>query len=153
MKRILSLLMVLVLTVTAAFCLSSCSDDEYPFPTSSRVTVPKLPSSSNMKYGEIGKGKTQYILVVENAFEFESKEKYIVKTDKKYLGESLLELEFIKGKKTQYGLFVDTVMGITVDNKTEFWAIYIDGKQSQVGIDSIEIKAGKTYVIKREKIK
>ncbi len=145
-------MLALALTAAVGFCFASCSGDEYPFPTSSKVSTPQMPDTSSLAYAEMGEGKTKYTLIVENAFEFESKEVYRVKTDKKYLGESLLELQFIKGEQTQYGLYVDTVMGITVDNKTYFWAIYIDGKQAPVGIDKIEITAGKTYVIKREKI-
>lgn len=151
MKKIVSVILILILVLTSAFCLTSCSDNDKKDDTSSYAAM--VPSGSGMEYAELGKGKTKFKLEIVDAFGYESTDIYYIKTNKKYLGNALLELELIKGEKGQHGLYVDTVIGITLDNKKEFWAFYVNGKQAQTASNKIEIKSSDTYTIKREKIK
>ena len=155
MKKTVSVLIAVALMVTAIFCLSSCSSNDESFKSLSELQKPPVSSDDpDMFYAQYGEGKTKFTLIVENAYvDFDSKEKYIIKTDKKHLGEALVEVGLVEGEKGQYGLFITKVMGVELDGKTEFWAIYIDGKQASTGADQINVKAGETYTIKREKIK
>ena len=51
-----------------------------------------------------------------------------VKTDKTTVGEALVEEGLIVGEESEYGLYVKTVNGITVDYGTDgkYWAFYVN---------------------------
>ncbi len=152
MKRIFSVILIFVLVLTSAFSLAACSKQGKKEPTSSNY-IEKMLDVSGMDYAELGNGKTKFKLEIVDTFGYKSNDIYYIKTDKKYLSDALLELELIKGEEGQYGLYVDTVVGVTLDNKTEFWAFYVNGEQAQTGVDKIEVNSTDTYAIKREKIK
>ena len=73
--------------------------------------------------------------------------KFMVKTDKKTVGEALLETALITGDPSDYGLYVTSVNGLTADWATEnaYWAFYINGEYAQTGVDTTDITAGATY--------
>ena len=75
-----------------------------------------------------------------------------IHTDKKIVGEALLELNLIDGEQGDYGLYVKTVNGITVDfdKDGKYWAFYVGGEYAMSGVDSTEITAGSTYAFKVE---
>jgi len=82
-----------------------------------------------------------------------SESSYTIKTDKKTVGEALIELEIIEGEDGPYGLFIKKVNGITADydqDKT-YWAFYIDGEYATTGADQTDIEEGVTYTLKVEK--
>ena len=70
-----------------------------------------------------------------------------IHTDKKTVGEALLELNLIAGDTAEYGLYVKTVNGVTVDYNTDgkYWAFYINGEYAMTGVDSTDITAGAEY--------
>jgi hypothetical protein len=76
----------------------------------------------------------------------------LVKTDKTTVGAALLEVELIAGEDSQYGLYVKTVNGITLDYDKDgkYWAFYIDGEMAMSGVDSTDIAEGATYEFKAE---
>lgn len=78
---------------------------------------------------------------------------YNVTSDKKYVGEALLESGYIAGDEGEYGLYVKTVDGETLDYDTDgmYWAFYENGVYASKGVDQTEIVAGKTYEFKAEK--
>ena len=78
--------------------------------------------------------------------------KFLVKTDKTTVGAALLEVELIAGEDSQYGLYVKTVNGITLDYDKDgkYWAFYIDGEMTMSGVDSTDIAEGATYEFKAE---
>ena len=49
---------------------------------------------------------------------------FVVNTDKETVGDALLEQNLIEGDDSEYGLYVKTVNGITVDYDTDhtYWA-------------------------------
>ncbi len=76
-----------------------------------------------------------------------------IHTDKKTVGEALMELNLIDGEEGAYGLYVKTVNGTTLDYDTDkmYWAFYENGDYAMSGVDSTEITDGKVYEFKAEK--
>jgi len=75
-----------------------------------------------------------------------------VSTDKQTVGEALLEQGLISGEPGEYGLFVTTVNGITLDweKDQKYWAFYVDGEYATTGVDSTPVTHGATYSFKAE---
>lgn len=78
---------------------------------------------------------------------------FTISTDKKTVGEALLEENLIAGDDSEYGLYVKTVNGVTLDYDKDgmYWAFYVNGEYAQTGVDSTEITAGAEYAFKAEK--
>lgn len=76
-----------------------------------------------------------------------------VKTDKKMVGEALLDEKIVEGEMGDYGLYVKKVNGIVADYDADqtYWAFYINDAYAMTGIDETEITAGSTYMMKVEK--
>ena len=72
---------------------------------------------------------------------------FTIKTDKKILGDALLEHDLIAGEEGPYGLYVKKVNGITADyDKTQtYWALKKNGKDVMTGVDMTEITDGEHY--------
>lgn len=83
----------------------------------------------------------------------ESSVTFTIKTDKKTVGDALLEHSLIAGDQSEYGLYVKKVNGIVADYDTDktYWAFYIDGEYAMTGIDATEIEEGATYTLERTK--
>ena len=73
-----------------------------------------------------------------------------VHTDEETVGAALLALELIAGDLGDYGLYVKTVNGTTLDWDThgKYWALFIGDEYSLTGVDSVAIEAGATYTMK-----
>lgn len=99
----------------------------------------------------VGEGKTQFDFSVTDKDGNETQ--FDVHTDKTTVGEALEELNIISGDESEYGLYVKTVNGITLDFNKDgyYWAFYINGEYAQNGVDSTDIKDGETYAFKAEK--
>lgn len=93
----------------------------------------------------IGEGETEFLFTV--TFEDATMHLYEVYTDATTVGEALVELGLIEGEDSEYGLYVKTVDGVTLDWDVDaaYWAFYIDGDMAATGVDSTEIVAGSTY--------
>lgn len=98
----------------------------------------------------LGEGSTKFMLSVVD--KDGSEETFEVHTDKATVGEALLELGFIAGDDSEYGLYVKTVNGITADYDKDgvYWAFYINGEYAQTGVDSTNITEGDSYSFKVE---
>ena len=119
MKRMISLLLALVMV----FALTACgAKEEAPAAdaVSFKVVVTDL------------EGK-------ETTFEYSSSAASV--------GEALVAEGLIEGHETEYGLYIDTVNGITADWDADqtYWAFYINGEYATTGIDGTEIVADTTY--------
>ena len=119
MKRMISLLLALAMV----FVLTACgAKEEAPAAdaVSFKVVVTDL------------EGK-------ETTFEYSSSAASV--------GEALVAEGLIEGHETEYGLYIDTVNGITADwdNDQTYWAFYINGEYATTGIDGTEIVADTTY--------
>lgn len=75
-----------------------------------------------------------------------------IATDKQTVGEALLEQEIIAGEQGDYGLYVKTVDGLTLDYETDgkYWAFYVDGEYAMAGVDATDITDGSTYAFRPE---
>ena len=119
MKRMISLLLALVMV----FALTACgAKEEAPAAdaVSFKVVVTDLDGN-------------------ETAFEYSSNAASV--------GEALVAEGLIEGHETEYGLYIDTVNGITADWDADqtYWAFYINAEYATTGIDGTEIVADTTY--------
>lgn len=72
---------------------------------------------------------------------------YTVRSDEKTVGAALQTLGLIDGDDSEYGLYVTTVLGMTLDYDADgyWWALSENGADSPVGVDSLPITDGSTY--------
>ena len=159
LKRWLSLLLCVVLIAAVALMANGCSKDtEKETPESTQgagKNEEKEPSAENAetessKGNVLGTGATVFTFTVTD---LEGKETaFEIHTDKKMVGEALMEHDLIAGEAGDYGLYVKTVNGLTVDYDKDgkYWAFYINGEYGMSGVDTTEIEAGATYSFKAE---
>lgn len=144
-KKKLSLIVCSVLIAAIALFTIGCTDSK----------TPSLPDSSQSANAQnestvLGEGATEFTFTVTDADGKETA--YEIHTDKKKVGEALIELDLISGEEGPYGLYVKTVNGITLDYDTDgkYWAFYENGKYGATGVDATDIEAGATYSFKAE---
>lgn len=77
---------------------------------------------------------------------------YKASTDAEYLRDALEELEesedfSMEGDEDDYGLYIDTVNGVTADYDADgaYWAIYVNGEYGQNGVDSQPVHDGDAF--------
>ena len=147
-KRLLSVILCLVLIAATALFTIGCSDKkdvddkaEQSSQTGESADTPK----------EVGEGNTKFDFVVKDLEGNETK--FVVKTDKKIVGEALVDAGLIEGEQGQYGLYVKKVNGITADFDKDqtYWAFYVNGEYAMTGVDMTEIEEGKVYSFVRSK--
>lgn len=145
MLKSLSLAVCIVLIAATALFTTGCNGNKVTSEsTSSQATA------SQATVSELGEGKTDFIFKVTD---LDGKETdFKIHTDKKTVGEALLELNLIAGDDSEYGLYVKTVNGVTLDYAKDgkYWAFYVNGEYAQKGVDSTDITAGAEYSFKAE---
>lgn len=101
--------------------------------------------------GQLGEGDTKFTLTVVDREGSETR--FEIHTDKKTVGEALVEIGLIAGEEGEYGLFVKTVNGITVDYDKDgaYWAFYVNDEYAMAGIDSTVITEGDSYSLRVER--
>ena len=99
----------------------------------------------------IGEGSVEFPLTITDAEG--ASIQITVKTDAQTVGEALVALGLIAGEDSEYGLYMKTVNGVTLDYEQDgmYWAFYIDGVYAMTGVDQTEITAGSAYELKAEK--
>jgi hypothetical protein len=72
---------------------------------------------------------------------------FTIKTDKKTVGEALVENDLIAGDEGAYGLYVKKVNGIVADYDVNqsYWAFYINGEMAMTGVDMTDIDETAIY--------
>ena len=103
-------------------------------------------------------GSKEYVLkVVDDNGETTE---YTGHTDAEYLRGALEELEkaddlTIEGEESDYGLFIDTVNGVTADYSKDkaYWALYVNGEYGNYGVDSQPLTDGDIYSLVYEIVK
>ena len=130
MKRTIALLLVMVLVLTG------CVEGR---------------KAEILKDGDtVGTGSRSFPLTIVNA---EEKEITItVSTDEKTVGDALLKLHIISGSQGEYGLYILTVNGETMDYDKDgaYWAFYADGVYAEQSASQTEIQDGIRYMLKVE---
>ena len=144
--KLLSVSVCIVLIAAMALMITACNDNTTTDPVSSGITE----TTPNSEVKKVGEGNTTFDFTVVDADGKETK--FEVSTNKNNVGEALLELELIAGEDSEYGLYVKTVNGITLDYDTDgkYWAFYVNGTYATSGVDTTEIVAGDSYSFKAE---
>ena len=145
LKKSLSFIVCIVLIAAMALFATGCNGKK----DNAGDSTPDN-TVSQTENNVLGEGATTFTFTVTDA---EGKEtSYQINTDKKTVGEALLELDLIAGDEGDYGLYVKTVDGITVDYDKDgkYWAFYVDGEYALTGVDSTDITEGATYSFKVE---
>ena len=139
-KKLLSLILCMMLIVAMAFCTTACGGKK----------TDEIPSEALNNANVMGEGATEFIFAVTDTDGEVTT--YEIHTDKKTVGEALLELEIIDGEVGDYGLYVKTVNGVTLDYDKDgkYWAFYVNGEYAQTGVDSTDVEEGATYSFKAE---
>lgn len=135
-KRMISLLCVIAV-LAAAFSLTACQKADG--------------TDAGLKDGAvIGKGAVSCTLEVVDPDGV--KTTVTLKTDKEFLADALLENRIVRGTEGEYGLFIDTVNGITVDYDKDgkYWAFYVDGEYATSSASETPVTEGTVYTFKVE---
>lgn len=82
---------------------------------------------------------------------------YFVNTQAEFLKQVLDELSeqdfTYSGEEGQYGLYIDTVNGVTVDNKSAYWGFYVNGQYCNYGVEKQPVADGDAFEIVYEEMK
>ena len=118
MKRLISLLLVIVML----FALAACGKKTEAPAQAVAFTVIVTDLEGN-----------------ETTFEYTS--------DASSVGEALVAEGLVVGHQASYGLYIDAVNGIAADwdNDQTYWAFYINGEYATAGISDTPITANTTY--------
>ena len=146
LNKLLALLLALVMVLALAACGNKAQDNGGAGDDANVVTDGTVADGAT-----VGKGATAF--TVEVAQLDGTSITFTVNTDKATVGEALLELGIVAGDDTEYGLYVKTVNGVTLDYDTDGadWAFYINGEYAMTGVDATNIEAGAIYALKAEK--
>lgn len=168
--RKLASVLCIALFAAAALCTAGCDDGKNGDQGSASSPAPAAtqgqgeavqdadqgeaaaPASGTFEDGAtLGEGATQFTFTVVDADGTETTA--TVNTDAKTLGEALLDLGVIAGDDGDYGLYVKTVNGQTLDYDKDgvYWALYVGDQYATTGVDSTELEPGATYSFKAEK--
>lgn len=131
-KRILSVALSFVLIAVIALTMTGCGKK--------KEESPQAPAQTHLKF--------VFKVIHSDGDEVT----YNITTDKKYVGEALQEGGFIDGDEEEYGLYVKTVNGETLDYDTDgmYWAFYENDVLAARGADQTEIIPGATYEFRAE---
>lgn len=132
----LSLSVCIVLIAVMALFTTGCNDSK-TVSTPSEVQVSSQTAEFTFKVTDASGKETDFT----------------ISTDKKTVGEALLDKGLIAGDESEYGLYVKTVNGVTLDYDKDgmYWAFYENGQYASKGVDSTEVTAGAEYAFKAEK--
>ena len=146
LNKLLALLLALVMVLALAACGNQAQDNGGAGNDADVVTDGTVADGAT-----VGQGKTAFIMEVTQLDG--TTVTFTVNTDKETVGEALLELGIVAGDDTEYGLYVKTVNGVTLDYDTDgaYWAFYINGEYAMTGVDATSIEAGASYTLKAEK--
>lgn len=151
-QRFLSLILSMMLIVAMALSMTACSDNAGITNNGTEAESQKNTQTDDAQSGPVvlGEGNTVFAFTVTDA---DGNEKaYEIHTDKTVVGEALQELNLIAGAESEFGLYVKTVDGITLDYDKDgkYWAFYINGEYAMTGVDTTPIAEGESYAFKVE---
>lgn len=145
-KKLSSFILCMMLIVAMAFGTTGCNGSADKGADSKGGTEAGVQTQATV----LGEGSTQFNFSVVDQEGAETK--FEIHTDKETVGDALADLELIAGEEGDYGLFVKTVNGITVDYDTDgkYWAFYINDEYAQSGVSETPITEGEAYSFKVE---
>ncbi len=75
-----------------------------------------------------------------------SEKEFAIAAEGETLREALEQEKLVEGEESEYGLFVKTVDGETVDDgNQEWWCLTKGGEQVNTGVDGVKIADGDVY--------
>ena len=136
--KILSLLLCLALVVAIAV-FAGCGKQN-----NDTVTTTAAASLSE-EATKLGQGEKVFTFIAKDADGKETK--FEISSDAATVGAALLENNLIAGDESEYGLYVKTVNGITLDYDADhmYWSFYVGDAYAEKGVDATELVAGTTY--------
>lgn len=143
--------LILCAVFIAAMTLMTACGDKKTNEDPTTTTGSNEQESPDNDVNVLGEGEVSFTFTVVDGSGNETK--YTINTDKKTVGDALLEHKLIEGEEGDYGLYVKKVNGILADYDVDktYWAFYIDGEYAMSGVDATDIVAGETYTFKVEK--
>lgn len=133
MKKLLSLLLCMAMVLSMAAC---GSDPE-------ETTAATAPSKTETSPAT---GVPFTVIITDldgtvNTFTYTS--------DAATVGEALIDEGLVVAEQTEYGLYIESVNGITADWTTEnaYWAFFVDGAYPKTGLDTTAITEGAVYAL------
>ena len=150
LRKTLSVLLVAAMAVSA-LCLTGCSGQPDTTDTTAQpAATTEAATTEAAAATEVGEGSTSFAFQV--TFADGSRQDYTVKTDSTVVGEALQDAGLIAGEESEYGLYVKTVAGQTLDYDADgmYWAFYVNGEYATSGVDTTNIDAGSTYEFRAE---
>ena len=141
MKNLIKSTISVLLAVSVIICLAACN------------TVHKTGLWENATYlkdTEFGEGAKTVAVEVKAG---DQSVLFTIHTDKKTVGEALLEHKLIDGDEGEFGLYIKKVNGITADFDVDqsYWAFYIDGEYAMTGVDATDIDQDAEYKLEYTK--
>lgn len=136
-KKVLSVICVFMLFAAIAMNITGCSSKPAPQEIQ--------PAKTADPTAVLGDGEKTFYFV---AVDLEGKEtKYEIHSNATFVGEALIEHNLIAGDAGDYGLYVKTVNGITLDwdKDAKYWSFLVEGEYAMTGCDMTEIENGLTY--------
>ena len=146
LRKWLSCILCMVLIAAMALVTTGCSGTKAT--QSESTSQLELPVKDGAVLGE---GETSFDLLI---IDKDGNEVHVeVRTDETILGDALLGLGLLEGEEGAYGLYIKSVNGIRADYDKDgvYWAFYVGDEYATGGIDTVEIEAGTSYVLKVEK--
>lgn len=144
-KKLLVTLLVVLIAVMALI-ITGCTNNSQDETTTTEPVQTTEQTSAIVK----GEGENAFVFI---AVDLDGNSThYMIKTDKETVGEALVENGLIAGDDSEYGLYVKTVNGITLDYDKDgkYWAFYEENAYANQGVDSTPIKEGGVYTFKPE---
>ena len=155
-KKIVALIICVVLVAAMALMTTGCKNatEETPDTTDDVTTVQDTTVADDSEDEDdnvLGEGENQFTFKVVDKEGNETV--FTVNTDKKIVGEALLDLGLIEGEDGDFGLYVKKVNGILADYDVDqtYWAFYVNGEYAMSGVDTTTIENGAEYSFKVEK--
>lgn len=148
-KKLLSVILSFVLIAVIALTMFGCNSN-----TNTETSTTQPPATTQaQKPTIVGEGEVQISFSVTH--KDGTVKKFEVNTSKETatVGEALQNAGIIAGDIGDYGLYVKTVDGETLDYNTDgmYWAFYENGAYASKGVDQTEIVSGTQYEFKAEK--
>lgn len=85
-------------------------------------------------------------ITIQVIYEDETSKDFTCQTEAQYLGEVLKNENLVEGTEGEYGLYILTVDGVTVDDsKQQWWKLTEGGELTNYSADQLPIKDGGHY--------
>lgn len=144
--RALALLLCLLLVI-GAFAGCSGGNDSSASQTSSQTSsAVSEPASSAAESQSSAVSVAAKAITVKVVHKDGSEKEFPIETEAENLRAALEPDGLIAGEESEYGLFVKTVDGETVDDANqEWWCLTKDGEMTDTGVDDTKIADGDVY--------